>query len=362
MDKASLPNPMLSRADTPRVSVVMPVHNALPFLDAAVRSIVCQTFSDFEFVILDDASTDGSTERLRYWATQDSRIRLLEAKQKLGPALSSDRVAREASAPIVARMDADDVSYPDRLERQLEVLSRHLDVGVVGSLGDVIDSRGHTVRGRDPWRLKRASWFVPFAHGTLMYRRTLFDQVGGYRKACVYWEDQDLIARMRIVSKVLVIPRALYQTRQWTKNTRLISEPDRLEQAMDLGYRAVARLEQGRDYDDLLHIDAKPTKVDPRVFISLGSMGLWAGQNPRMLRRLLRRGQLSFDMRSFTALVWAVWGSISPGSLRRFLWLLLQIRNTLASGTVPTNEPVPWSPASRNANPRRRTDSRGAAV
>lgn len=362
MDKTAVPNPTLLHADTPRVSVVMPVRNALPYLDAAVRSILGQTFSDFEFVILDDASTDGSTERLRYWATQDSRIRLIEVKQNLGPALSSDRVARAARAPIVTRMDADDVSYPDRLERQLEVLSHHPDVGVVGSLGDVIDSRGRRLRGPDPWRLKRASWFVPFAHGTLMYRRALFDQVGGYRKACVYWEDQDLIARMRIVSNVLVIPRALYQTRQWTKNTRLISRPDRLEQAMDLAYRAVARLEQGRDYDDLLRVDAKPTKVDPRAFISLGSMGLWAGQNPRVFRRLLRRGQLSFDIRSLTALVWAAWGSISPGSLRPFLWLLLQIRNTLASGTVPTNEPVPWLPTGQKASPRCPTDSRRAAT
>src|SRR6185369_10635095 len=87
--------------ETPRVSVVMPVHNALPYLDAAVESILSQTFGDFEFVILDDASTDGSTERLRYWASRDSRIRLLEEHRNLGPARSSQRVACAASAPIV---------------------------------------------------------------------------------------------------------------------------------------------------------------------------------------------------------------------------------------------------------------------
>ena len=65
---------------TPRLSVVMPVHNAMPYLDAAVQSILGQTFADFEFVILDDASTDGSTERLRHWARQDARIRLIEER------------------------------------------------------------------------------------------------------------------------------------------------------------------------------------------------------------------------------------------------------------------------------------------
>src|SRR5437868_4189969 len=93
----------------PRVSVVMPVHNALPYLDAAVQSILDQSFDDFEFVILDDASTDGSSERLRHWASTDKRIRLIEEKQNLGPAGSSERVARAASATIVARMDADDI-------------------------------------------------------------------------------------------------------------------------------------------------------------------------------------------------------------------------------------------------------------
>ena len=77
---------MLAVAETPKVSVVMPVHNAMPYLDIAVESILGQTFEDFEFVILDDASTDGSRERLREWAARDERIRLLEVKHNLGPA------------------------------------------------------------------------------------------------------------------------------------------------------------------------------------------------------------------------------------------------------------------------------------
>ena len=81
------------------LSVVMPVHNALPHLDAAVRSILEQTHRDFEFVILDDASTDGSTERLKEWAAKDERIRLHLGKKNLGPAASSNFVVRERRAP-----------------------------------------------------------------------------------------------------------------------------------------------------------------------------------------------------------------------------------------------------------------------
>ena len=76
----------------PEVSVVMPVRNALPFLDESVRSVLGQTFRDFEFVILDDASTDGSAEALRAWARRDARIRLVESGRRLGLAVAADRL------------------------------------------------------------------------------------------------------------------------------------------------------------------------------------------------------------------------------------------------------------------------------
>src|SRR4051812_38525105 len=124
------------------ISVVMPVYNALPHLDAAVRSILDQTFTDFEFVIYDDASTDGSAERLRDWAARDRRIRLIEGKHNLGPAGSSALVVEHAAAPLVARMDADDLCSPDRLARQLDLIRDRPEVGVVGSLFEVIDDGG----------------------------------------------------------------------------------------------------------------------------------------------------------------------------------------------------------------------------
>jgi len=152
-------------AEAPSLSVVMPVHNALPHLDAAVHSILGQSFVDFEFVILDDASTDGSRERLRELAALDPRIRLLEVDEKLGPVASSNMVAAAAKAPFVARMDADDVSYPDRLGEQLQVLRDDREAGVVASLCDTIDSAGRILRQPEAWRLARPSPFVPFAHG-----------------------------------------------------------------------------------------------------------------------------------------------------------------------------------------------------
>jgi glycosyltransferase involved in cell wall biosynthesis len=323
----------------------MPVHNALPHLDAAIESILGQSFSNFEFVILDDGSTDGSTRRLRQWSAEDARIRLIEVAHNLGPALSSQRVASAAWAPIVARMDADDISYPDRLQQQLEVLRVNPDAGLVACLCYFIDAAGKILREPEGWRLARRSVLAPFAHGAIMYRKRVFDRAGGYRRECEYWEDQDLVIRMALESPVLVIPQALYQVRLSSTSTRAASDQERLERAVDLMYRSVARLEANQGYDDLLRSGADDkAKINPRVFISLGSHVLWAGGRPRLFRRLLRRGKLSIDLRTFSALTWAAWASASPSTLRDFLRLLTAVRNRFAVATVPVDRPAAWRP------------------
>lgn len=339
--------------ETPRLSVVMPVHNALPYLDAAVESILTQTFADFEFVILDDASTDGSTEQLRDWARRDSRIRLIEEATNLGPALSSERVARAARAPIVARMDADDLSLPKRLEQQLKVLDEHPEVGVVGGLYDIIDADGRRIRTAEKWRLLQPGSIPPFGNGPMLYRRSLFEAVGGYRKECEFWEDHDLILRMSAVTPIMILPYAVYQVRQSRASTRFASEQERVEHALDRMYRSRERIEQNRSYDDLLQSPAGENgKLHPMVFVSLGSVVLWAGGRPRLFRRLLSRGALGWNLRSLVALVWTAWASLEPRSLRDFIRVLLRLRQARAARIVSSDEPMPWAgPAQRTAKP-----------
>jgi glycosyltransferase involved in cell wall biosynthesis len=336
-----------SRGDDPRLSVVMPVHNALPHLDAAVQSILDQTYRDFEFVIYDDASTDGSTERLRQLAGLDPRIRLFEGKRNLGPVGSSIFVVEHSKGQLVARMDADDVSLPTRLESQIQLLREKPRAGLGGTLFDIIDGQSRRIRGPDYWRLARASPFVPFAaHGSIMFRRTVFDDVGGYRAECEYWEDQDLVARMASAAEIWVLPWALYQVRQWTRKTGASVDLDRVEHAVDRMYRSIARLEQNRGYDDLLaERSATPAKkVDPRVFVAAGSRALWAGGRPRVLGRMLKRGRLRLDLRSATSLIWGAWGTVSPSTLRAFLRMVLQLRNVRALKAGTYDAPVRWSP------------------
>jgi glycosyltransferase involved in cell wall biosynthesis len=331
-------------AAVPTVSVVMPVYNAMPHLDEAIESILGQTFADFEFIILDDGSTDGSGERIRHWAGRDSRIHLLSTVNNLGPVGSSNMVAGAARAELVARMDADDLSYPDRLRQQMEVFREHPNAGVVGSLCDLVDASGAILRHSDPWRISRRSPFVPFAHGAMMYRRSQFERVGGYREECAFWEDQDLVVRMAGLADVLVIPHALYRIRVWTSSTRRASDVEKLERAIDRMYAATDRLRNDGRYQLGVETGAPHTKVDPRVFVSLGSVSLWAGEKPRLFRRLLSRARMSFDFRTMSALVWTAWASVSPGSLRGFLRLLLLVRKTIAAAKIHSTEPVIWTP------------------
>ena len=336
---------MMSPASSdPTLSVVMPVHNALPHLDAAIRSILEQTHRDFEFVILDDASTDGSAERLKDWAARDARIRLHLGKKNLGPAASSNFVVREANGALIARMDADDISHPDRLRRQLDILRAHPEAGLVGSLCDVIDEQGRKVRGPDSWRLQHSGWLAPFPHGSIMYRRELFDRAGGYREQCVYWEDLDLFLRMAASARILTIPKSLYQHRQSSSSTRLDSKKvDRIERAVDLAYRCIEALDRGSDYEQLLvtHDADKATKVDPRVFRARGSIVLWSGHRPKLLNRLLQKGKLRLDTNTLVALGWTGLATLSPAALRLALKAVAWSKNS-ASRLDTGDDVVEW--------------------
>lgn len=302
----------------PLISVVMPVHNALPFLDQSIRSILEQTLGDFEFVILDDASTDGSVELLREWSLRDKRIQLHESKQRLGLSGSSNAVVLKARAPIVARMDADDIAHPDRLRRQWNVLASRPDVAVIGTLCNGINASGREVRPRDRWRLVRSSVYVPFPHGSAMFRREAFDQIGGYDEEAEGGEDQDLFSRMATAGRVLTLPDVLYSYRYHSRNATLFN-----------GARAVTQ-----EHSQNGHALA--------AFYMLGAMRLWAGDPPHLLQPMLEKKSLKWNPKTMMVLVSALWGHLSPPSLRAFLRLSIRARDLLASVQVKDGRPCEW--------------------
>jgi glycosyltransferase involved in cell wall biosynthesis len=338
----------------PAVAVVMPVHNALPFLDEAIESILDQTLKDFQFVIYDDASSDGSGERLEHWARRDPRIRLFRGKRNLGPAASSNHVVRLAGSPLVARMDADDISHPDRLRQQLAILSREDSVGVVASLCDVIDSSGRQIRGPEFWRLVRKSYFTPFPHGSIMFRRSIFEGVGGYRDECEFWEDLDLVLRLSRSTRILVVPRPLYRYRQSGSSTRIASDQARVERALDLRYRSAAALSRNDAYDDMLADPSRleDRRVDPRVFLSLGLLALWSGRGPASFAHVVRRARLRLDAATISTILWLSWAKVAPATVRHVMNGISRFRNVTARSRLEGEAAVEWKPAPGDRAPK----------
>jgi glycosyltransferase involved in cell wall biosynthesis len=335
----------------------MPVHNALPFVDEAVESILSQTFRDFELVIYDDGSTDGSADRLEDWARQDPRIRLTRGARNLGPAASSDYVVRLSTSPVVARMDADDVSRSDRLERQFDVLSQDPTVGMVASLCDVIEATGRQIRGPELWRLVRKSCFTPFPHGSIMFRRALFDKLGGYRHECEFWEDLDFVIRASRTTRILVLPVPLYRYRQSVSSTRLASDQTRVENALDLRYRSIRALQRSKPYEDLLSRTSSDQRrqLDPRVFLSLGLLALWSDERPTSFAHFVRRSRLRLDAATAITVLWLALAKLAPATVRNFMNMLSHFRNVAASSSLQGELPVEWSPTPRASSSWRRT-------
>jgi len=187
-----------------KVSVVIPVHNGERYLAEAIESILSQTFRDFELLIVDDGSTDGSRAVMERYARQDARIRIL-CQANRGVSAAGNRGLAEARGEWVARLDADDLFLPEKLERQLAFVRRYPDVRIAGTLGHFINGAGRfigLVSTDGPFT--RAQFEAMTARGepvffvhssTLMHRETVL-AVGGYREQFVQAEDVDLWLRM----------------------------------------------------------------------------------------------------------------------------------------------------------------------
>jgi hypothetical protein len=186
--------------EIPRVSVVMPVHNGGPYLEHAIDSILRQTFTDFELVITDDGSTDSTAAVLHRYQSVDPRVRV-QHQEKAGLVVSLNRGCQEARATYIARMDADDVAFPDRLARQVEFLDRHPQVALVGGAVVRIDEAGREIKRNvcptSHAEIVRAlAEYNCFTHSTVMMRADVLAAVGGYREAYLHAEDYDLWLRL----------------------------------------------------------------------------------------------------------------------------------------------------------------------
>jgi glycosyltransferase involved in cell wall biosynthesis len=198
-------------AAAPKVSVVMSVFNGEGFVAAAITSVLEQTLVGFELVVVDDGSTDSTPAILAEFAAEDDRV-AVHRHANQGLSASLNRGIELARAPLIARLDADDIALPTRLELQVDFLDRHEAVGLVGGAARFIDDEGHVFAeavyptSDSETRLAFAH-STPFVHSAVTFRRAAFQATEGYRGAFVDAEDLDLWLRIAEQHDVLNLPQ-----------------------------------------------------------------------------------------------------------------------------------------------------------
>jgi glycosyltransferase involved in cell wall biosynthesis len=190
----------------PAISVLMAVQHAGQFLEPALRSLANQTFRNFELIIIDNNSRDGTDRVMAEWAAKDERIRTYR-QNVLGAAKCINFAASVARAPLFARLDGTDVLLPERLERQHARMQREQGLGLLGARVDLIDGSDNVTGRRDlPLTDEELRAFLtrgnPFVQSAVMMRRSVFEAVGGYRTGLRTSNDFDLWCRMADVTQI----------------------------------------------------------------------------------------------------------------------------------------------------------------
>jgi glycosyltransferase involved in cell wall biosynthesis len=219
----------------------MAVRNGAPWVREAVASVLRQSSGDLELVVVDDGSTDGTPDLLA--AVHDPRL-VVEPVSPRGLTRSLCRAAELARAPVLARLDADDVAEPDRLARQLAFLRAHPDVGLVGGAAREVDAAGHELRvvrpAPDDATLRRLLIREnPFVHSSVTMRRDAYDRAGGYDPRVSVAQDYDLWMRMSAVTRLANLTEVVVARRLVPGRVSAVRDAERLRTELSVRWRAL---------------------------------------------------------------------------------------------------------------------------
>ncbi len=202
-----------------KISVIMAVYNAEATLKDAVDSILNQTYENFEFIICDDASADNSFQILEEYARQDERIVLIQNEKNSRLSFSLNHCLKYATGEYVARMDADDISLPDRFEKQIKFLKDNPEIDLVGTAMERFNEEGTIDVVSKPEKLDKYYMRkgIPFNHATIMTYKKMYDTVNGYTVSERTKRAQDFDLWFRFFAAGFNganLPEALYRVRE----------------------------------------------------------------------------------------------------------------------------------------------------
>jgi glycosyltransferase involved in cell wall biosynthesis len=194
-----------------KVSILMSVYNGLPYVHESIASVLAQTFPDWELLIVNDTSTDMSPEEFDKFAT-DPRIKIWHNTTNLGLTKSLNRIMAYAQGEFIARIDADDIWMENKLELQINFMTLHPEIGILGGADSVVGLEG-IVQKVMPQTDKeiRASLYKtsPFVHSAVFFRKTLVEQLGSYNPAYRNTQDYDLWCRFLLHTQGANLPQVV---------------------------------------------------------------------------------------------------------------------------------------------------------
>lgn len=201
------------QSSAPSVSVIMSAYNAENDIAAAIESILAQTYTDFEFIVIDDGSKDKTAEIVERYAAQDERIRFCP-QENTGLTIALNKGVNLARGQYIARQDCDDLSYPQRFEQEVKYLEGHPDVVLVGSNANDLYPDGFTSEWghyEDEELQKIVFLKTPFPHSTIMMRADVCHRLDGYDERRKTSQDMEMWMRLAKVGKIGMIKEPLIQ-------------------------------------------------------------------------------------------------------------------------------------------------------
>lgn len=280
---------------TPPVTVLLPIYNAAPYLREAVDSVLAQTFTDYELLIINDGSTDDTADILASY--KDERITII-TQQNIGLIATLNKGLSIAKGKYVARFDADDVCYPDRLKLQYDFLEAHPEYVIIGGEGDYMEEDGTFIYTykfsayKDEEIREQGKRYCPFIHSAVMFVKSDVVEVGGYDKGAYTFEDHLLWWQLARKGKMKNFEQALIKVR-FNPSSVTIDEKWRGPEFSEIKYKSI---EQGfvtdEDADRLREIVASQDmrKFKQGAYYSMiGKKLLWNNYMPAKARKNLRK-------------------------------------------------------------------------
>lgn len=296
----------------PRVSIIMPVYNGIRFIEESIRSILNQTYTDWEFIIINEfGSNDGSKEYIEYYSSVDPRIRLIQNNEKLGLAASLNEGLKAAKGEYVARVDVDDPSYPERFEKQVEYLDNHPDVTLCGCIQRSITPTSQYIQqvSTDVETLRASMIFgCEISHCSVMFRKQYFESQHLFYDPNTLAEDYDLWSKVMFKTKLTNLNEVLVDHRWGVENISIQKGEALQRESREISSRILREFQINIENEGINPLLLSGWNSKPIEYASCNPSD-FLKQGLKLLTLLRRQNKLlhKIDEKAMDSVIWRRW-------------------------------------------------------